>query len=97
MSAGQFAAAGVARNDTNPVDAVKEAANTIENGINESSNNADGIIDTAIDVPPFGHEHFSQRAPWLRAAVLGANVCVEIVDLMKLGWSREHSVTPSWC
>jgi hypothetical protein len=86
MSAGQFAATGVARKDTNPVDAVKEAANTIENGINEGSNNADGniradgIIDTAIDVPPFGHEHFSQRAPWLRAAVLGANVCVEIVD-----------------
>ncbi|KAG5461429.1 MAG: VIT family-domain-containing protein [Olpidium bornovanus] len=23
--------------------------------------------------PPFGHEHYSHRSPWLRAAVLGAN------------------------
>jgi VIT1/CCC1 family predicted Fe2+/Mn2+ transporter len=31
------------------------------------------LLDSYIGLPSFGHVHYSQRAPWLRAAVLGLN------------------------
>lgn len=40
------------------------------------SGNASVVTPGTVDyenLPPFGHEHYSHRAPWLRAAVLGAN------------------------
>lgn len=38
-----------------------------------NSNIEQPLLDSYVAMPSFGHVHYSQRAPWLRAAILGLN------------------------
>eukprot|EP00897_Mesotaenium_endlicherianum_P000732 jgi/Mesen1/1065/ME000123S00240 len=49
--------------------------------VHSGSNNR--VVQVAPEADDCGHEHFSQRAPWLRAALLGANDgLVSVASLM---------------